>query len=316
MQGISTRITSSGLPVLRLHYSADPNKRINTPQGNAWLAEALQGYPGGVKNPRWRKEMEIEYNALGGQKVIPDWEDWLTKGSIVRAVNPTGWKFYATYDHGWRNPACYLIHAISPQGVCATLWEFYGAEVSVPNISKIIKGQGAAGYAGNPYHEQETIKIADPSIWAENQADPEYRSIGDAFVKQKVIFDKGERGGDTTVISWLLGDLWCDPANPRYTIAPNCINLIKEIGLQRYKDYTPRMLETHDNYESLVDKNNHAWDAMKMFFNRFYLTHLQRTEKKPLRQESGSFSWWRKQTTYQRGETTPRSFRVKQAIGS
>ena len=70
MKGISTRTTSLGFNILRLHYTADPDKDPTTPAGKRWYDEARKG----ISDARWRQEHEIDYGALGGQLVFPEFE--------------------------------------------------------------------------------------------------------------------------------------------------------------------------------------------------------------------------------------------------
>lgn len=301
--GMRERLTAAGIPVLSLHYSSDPKKRPGTPAGDAWLTAHLQGYPGGVKSPRWRKEMELDYGALGGTRLFPDWEAWVAAGRVVvPPFLPTGYRLYGTYDHGWRHAACYLVHGINGDGRKATLWEFYAHYVPVHLIAKIINGQRVTvpagnGYdaprtfPGNPYAGQELWKKADPSIWAEDQqmSDCTMKSIASVFRREHVYFMKAERGGDTTAAEWLSGADWLDPLRPTHVITTACPNLIREIGLQRFKDFTPQVAANRAQPEELVDKDNDAWDSFKYFVKSFPPTpEAAKAAEKP-----NSFAWWR-----------------------
>ncbi|KKL88732.1 hypothetical protein LCGC14_1921710, partial [marine sediment metagenome] len=249
IDGLSEKITSGRIPVLRLHYSSDPNKRPGTPAGDEWILEASQGYIGGTASPRWRKEMEIDYGALGGTRLFPEWEQWVAQGQIVIApFQPTGYRLYGSYDHGWRNPAAFHVHGINGDGQIVTLWEFYASNVPVAQTARIILGEcvvlgDGRRFDGNPFAGQETFKVADPSIWAQDQpmADNTMKSIAELFRRSGVYFTKGERGGDTMVAEWLHGHYWKDPRNPLLRITTNCPKLIWEIGQQRHKDDPPRV---------------------------------------------------------------------------
>ena len=74
MRGISDYITKDGVRVLRVHYSADDSKDTDEPRGRDWMSKALVGYPGGRTGAKWRREMEIDFNAQGGQLVFPHME--------------------------------------------------------------------------------------------------------------------------------------------------------------------------------------------------------------------------------------------------
>lgn len=307
MTGLSERLTKSGIPVLRLHYSADPGKNPQTEAGAKWLTEALQGYPGGLASPRWRKEMEVDYGALGGTKLFPEWEQWSTNGRLViPPFAPTGYRLYGSYDHGWRHPACYLVHGVGADGQICTLWECYGAQIPLSYLARLIKGEPVTlpdgrRFPGNPYAGQEVLKVADPSIWAEDkpQSDNTNKSTAYLFGREGVHFIKGERGGDTTVAEWLHGHWWKDPLNPLLRITTACPNLIREIGLQRHKDFSAQVAVNRAQPEELVDKDNDAFDAWKYFLLRFPPAPRERV---PATQPN-TFGWWRAQAqAAQRGE--------------
>jgi hypothetical protein len=117
------------------------------------------------------------------------------------------------------------------------------------------------------------------------------KSTADLFAREGVYFEKGERGGDNTVVEWLTGTLWADPERPLYRICNTCPWLIKELGKARYKEVSEHLQLTHDASEVLVDKDNHAWDGLKMFLKRFPPTP---STAKPAAKPA-TFEWWRKQ---------------------
>src|SRR3990167_5770432 len=106
--GYSSRVTSGGIGVIRYHYSADSNKRPGTIKGDAWVAEESRAYPMGMDDPRWKKEMEIQYGAMGGQHLFPRWEMWkINRYLVVEPYQPVATRLYGSYDHGSRNPASF-----------------------------------------------------------------------------------------------------------------------------------------------------------------------------------------------------------------
>lgn len=302
--GLTERLTTGGLPVLRLHYGADPSKRPGTPEGEAWLQQATSGYPGGVKSPRWRKEMEIDYGALGGTKLFPEWEVWSQNGRIIiPPFTPHGYRLYGSYDHGWRHPGCYLVHGINPEGEIVTLWECYGAHIPVSYWARIIKGEAVTlpdgrRFPGNPYAGDEVYKVADCSIFAEDQAmsDNTMKSIATLFRNEGIVFIPASQGGDTMVAEWLHGYWWKDPLAPLYRMTTACPKLAWSLGQQRHKDVSPQVALNRAQPEELVDKDNDPWDALKYFLQRF----PPRPLVKQAMQKPGSFAWWRDQAKRER----------------
>lgn len=315
--GLSTRLTSAKIPVLRVHYSSDPSKRPGTPEGDAWIARSSAAYPGGVNSPRWKRELEIEWGALSGMRLFPLWEQWVAAGRIViQPFEPTGYKLYGSYDHGWRNPCSYHVYGVNSDGDIVVLYEVYGSTIGVLNTAKLIKGDDVTlsdgrRIKGNPFAGRETWRIADPQLWAEDQPmnDGTNKSVADLFRRNGVVFQRGERGGDTMVAEWLHGHFWKDPEKPLLRITTDCPKLIWELSLQRHKEISARVGLNQDQPEELVDKDNHAWDDFKMFLKRFPPKYKPAQSS----QSPNTFHWWRK-LARQQGGTIQRgaigSFRV------
>jgi hypothetical protein len=326
VQGLSERLTKAGIPVLRLHYSADPDKRPGTEKGDAWLQQATQGYPGGTRSPRWRKELEIDYGALGGTKLIPGWDELKDNGRIVvPAFTPVGYKLYGSYDHGWRHKAAYHVHGIDHDGKIWTLWEFWDSHVPYHFIAQIIRGTavrvpspGCAchpttrEFPGNPFAGQEAFKLADQSMWNEDkpQDDGTMKSMAKLFAREGVHFIKAERGGDTTLAEWCLGYYWRDPLHPLWSITTACPGLIWEIGQQRHKDVSDKVALNKHQPEELVDKDNDAWDSAKYFHLRFPPKPYQQVAA----QKPNSFAWWKEQTKRAANGQPAATFRVQREM--
>jgi hypothetical protein len=311
--GYEGRVTNGGIGVLRFKYSADANKRPGTPKGDIWISEESKAYPLGVDDPRWLKEMEIKYGALGGTFLIPRWELWKQNGQIViPPYDPVGTRLYGSYDHGYRNPASFHIHSVDGDGIITTVSEFYGAKVPAHQIANIIKGKAGFGddgtrYSGSPFsYDSLSYVVADPSIWNEDkpQFDGPNKSTAKIFRDMGVSMVPGERGGDVTVGEWLLGYYWKNPINPLYRITSNCPKLIWEIGQQRFKEFSAVVALNKSQPEELIDKDNHAFDDMKYFLKKFPPpASIRKPEHNP-----NSFLWWRKNAKRQDG--VQRTFRI------
>ena len=103
MKGIIDRLTPDGIRILRIHYSADMDKNPLTPKGAGWFARELIGYPNGVMSAKWRKEMEIDPEAQGGQLAFPLCE--VNAGEIfITFGNHIKGKGRPEIDHDRRDP--------------------------------------------------------------------------------------------------------------------------------------------------------------------------------------------------------------------
>lgn len=299
-EAFKSRLTSDRLFVARFHYAADSQKDPTTPEGRKWLDRALVGYPGGMQGAKWRKEMEIDPEASASGRAIPHFYEWVKNGRIICDPGPdiTGATLYGSYDHGYANPACYLVHAIWPDGMRRTIWEVYGSYIHPQDMAKVIRGQAVTlsdgrHFEGNPYAGKEVLKICDPEIDRRTspQSDGTVKKVIEFFRDGGVHFIKGERGNDLTVLSWLLGTLWQNPLSPSFQIASNCRNLISEFGGLEHLEISDFQALVKNKPEGLKDKDNHAWDAWKYFMMRFPVVPNQ---KPPEENDAGSFEWWKK----------------------
>lgn len=313
--GYTTRITQGGIGVIRYHYSADSNKRPGTEKGDIWLREEARAYPMGMDDPRWKKEMEIQYGALGGTFLFPHWETWRkNRFLVVEPYQPVGTRLYGSYDHGSRNPAAFHVHSVDGDGIITTVWEFYAADVPAHQIADIIKGHdgfssGGHRFPGSPYGYKDLAYIvADPSIFNEDkpQLDGPNKSTAGIFRDLGVHMIAGERGEDVTIANWLKGYYWKDLDRPLYRITSNCTKLIWEIGQQRFKEFSPQVALNRVQPEELVDKDNHAWDGVKYFLKKFPPpVSFLKPEAKP-----GTFAWHRKQQIRRKQGLSTGTYRI------
>lgn len=97
LPGVRGWRTREGWLVLRLHYSADPEK--NTDE---WKQMAVTGYRGGLEGRDWRREMEVDFSAYKGEPVYPGFD----ADSSVRLTefNPH-LPLWRGWDFGYRHPA-------------------------------------------------------------------------------------------------------------------------------------------------------------------------------------------------------------------
>jgi hypothetical protein len=275
--------------------------------------------------------MEIDYGALGGTLVFPRWA--IDRDRVcLPPVPSTGLRLYGTYDHGWRNPSTYLVIGQDRDGCPIVLWQFYASGVGVSDIARIIQGEDVRvpdgrRFAGNPFWKDITRSIADPSIWKEDQNmdDGTTKSVAELFRKRGVYLHPGQRGGDTLVASWLT-ELWRDIEHPgcRVCCPPGLLDvdaafisrgysgpgapcLVWEIGRLRFRDWSESQQQHHDFKEEIEDKDNHAWDALKMHMHEF----PPKAPKAIPSRQAGSVDWWRKQRKLEAMGMPVRTFSVE-----
>lgn len=135
MLGISKRRIPAGSPgagvvVLRVHYSADPTM---TPEKVAGLKSTY------TSPARWEREMEIAYEALEGQRFIPEFKREVNVCPSFDVSNPEYWTMYMACDPHPRTPHAFAWRAFNKYGdhvVCGELWP--GQHYSVAEYSDAV----------------------------------------------------------------------------------------------------------------------------------------------------------------------------------
>ncbi len=316
MSGIEHYRSAAGLHVIRVHYSADPERDPATPQGRAWVDVASNGYPGGIASAAWRQEQEIDWDAAGGELVFPYFETYRSQIVIPPFAVPDSWPIYGSFDYGHRNPASFHYYTIDFDGDVYSVWEFYAAGKGYRTMARAIRS--------SPFWPRLSfLPIADPSIWAKTQEvtggdENEKKSIAQLFFElpesERILFAPGKKGGDITVAEKITGDLWEKESlhagkKPRLQLFATCPFQIWELSKLRYKDWSGTMAETRNLQESIVDKDNHAWDDLKMFFTMFFMAPVRPEEDKMAALRSldpASYAEW-KSLAERMGETVGKS---------
>ncbi len=267
-KGIQTGISSEGVQVIRIHYSADPIKDPDTVEGARWIARELQGYRGKT-DPRWRKEMEVDFDAHGGQLLFPYMLESLN-ALFVKPYPANDLKLLAGLDYGTRNPSAFEVLAKDSDDKINIAYEYYEAPKKIDETDDEFRARKGykvlcAAIKECPYFKNLDI-LADPSLWNKTQEASDSKglmSVADLFLQEGVVLRPGQRGRDFACYELIDNDLWGNPTNPRLTISQNCPWLWWEMQRLRFGDYSATTQVNQNLKEQIVDKDNHAWDAVK-----------------------------------------------------
>lgn len=283
MKGVEIYNTKSGFKVVKVHYSADPDKDLSTEAGKAWLPKALAGIKGGMSSSSWRKEMEIDFKARSGQKVFEGLELLRDRIVIKPFEVPQWWDISAGYDWGKNNPFAYLEGAVDGD---RNKYIIYGASYSgyeIPAQVQIIKK--------SPYSHRTTSRYADPSIWTEDQMakDGSYTSFQKIFSSFGIAFLKGRT--DDIACMEMLEQEWFDISvnnsgelikipkqNPTLKIFSNCEFLFDCLCNLRWSEFSPTVEQERGKKEEIAHSGNDPFDALKYWILNF---HKKSTEPKP-----------------------------------
>ena len=275
IKGITTGMSVEGVEVVRIHYTADPIKDPNTPEGVKWLGEEIKGYKG-MTDWRWQKEMEINSTAQGGQLLFPFLAEFEAQIFVNPRNIPGSRKLTAGFDYGSRNPSALLITAWDETtGVPETIWEYYQKPKKKEESDEEFRAR--KGYKATtraikacPYFEQLKMSggiAADPSMWAETQQTKNgLKSMAYLFGQEGVHMFPAEKGGDMAWYEYVSSKWWANPSKPTWKIWRTCPWLWQELQGLRFKDFSATIAVVRNPEESIVDKANHSADAIKYDF--------------------------------------------------
>lgn len=290
-KGLQATTTHDGVRILRLHYTADPAKDPTTDKGREWLLRELVGYPGGQNDPRWRREMEIDFDAFAGQLLFPyllEYQGAIQVDPIDRI--PDHHDLSAGFDYGTRNPSALILTCWDRlTGNPMTFWEYYEAprrKDEGEEEFRYRKGYQVVCRAikecpwWDEMKRRRTVITADPSLWNKTQETKAgFKSVAELMAMEGVYLSPAARGprSDMAWYELVSSKLWQNPKTPRWTITRNCTWLWKELQGLRFAEHTASAQEVHNLKDEIVDKANHATDAAKYDF----LAHFAVIEKVP-----------------------------------
>lgn len=106
----------AGIPVVRLHYTADPSF---TPEQIAKLKSTY------TSEARWNRELEIDYEALEGELLYPNFKPDVNLCDSFDVSDTSRWTIYMGADPHPRTPHAFVWEAVSVRGdriICGELW--------------------------------------------------------------------------------------------------------------------------------------------------------------------------------------------------
>jgi hypothetical protein len=280
MQGLTFRKTANGINVGRLHYSAHPDR---DPQLHPeWKTAERKAYP---SQAAWGREQEIVDEAGGGELVFADvlvihWDKIVIEDPAWRPNS--GWDVIGGFDHGKTNPTALLRAYLDFEGNIIFAGEYYMPGREIWQHAPVIRRM-------EDFERMETIQ-ADPSIF--QSTSQQVQRPGHAIERAKSFAELYEEqgisnfakfSGDTSDVSFAgrLHEHWAnlDQRKPSvrifcpkgmFTDKPRpglhdwgCPNLVWELMRARRVKLTAQQMLSRNTSEAIVDKDNHARDAMK-----------------------------------------------------
>jgi hypothetical protein len=296
--GIGTYTTRDSVRVVQVHYSADPMKVLDTVEGQKWVRATLaKGYVGGMAGDDWQQEMEMNPNGTSSPRIFPDFVDKMQPAITFDQMDiPDHWPIYAGYDYGTASPFSWVAVAWESESKFYQFDEIYKKGMSVYEQVQLIKAR--------PYFPQIQGIIGDPSIWnrtqnSERNGQPVMRSVGEMFRDDygiEIERGRNEPGVDIAFKEYLKSQLWRNLDDPMFMIAAQCRATLREFRLLRREVWATKGLDDRRNaQETIVQKDNHAWDALK-----YLLLWKQGETPDSLPPPVASFDWLRERMSEMR----------------
>jgi len=281
VRGLSLHRTKGGIPVLSVHYSADPERDPEIhPE---WKEAERRAYS---TPAAWDREQEMIDEAGGGELVFAD--TLVTHWNKIVITDPSWrpsphWRVESGFDHGKTNPTALVRAYIDGDGVIYFCGEYYmpGKEVwehvpeirTMPDICRL-----RYCYADPSIFDctmQQSINPANSQILRQSA-----KSINDLYLEQGIelfspfALDRSDVGfAARLMLHWSNLDqreptvkIVCHQRSerPQYGLHPwDCPNLLWELMRCRREKLSSQQLLSRNVSERIVDKDNHARDAMK-----------------------------------------------------
>jgi hypothetical protein len=283
-KGISARRTRTGNLVMRVHYSADPER------GPEWAKTERRKYS---SQGAWDREQEIIHEAGGGERLFSEaldrWEDRILIDPYTSGFRPSPhWRLIGGFDHGKANPTAALVAAVDFDGVIYVLGEYYQPGLSprqhVPALREM-----------HGFMRAEVF--ADPSIFykTQAQADGRFKAISELYNEEGIAhLQPAPENNELLGMERILAH-WTDlehreptlkivcPRGQRDLQRPvwglhndGCPNLVWELRRTRREELSATQLVNRNPTERIVDKDNHLRDALK-----YLVLSLPEPQEKP-----------------------------------
>jgi hypothetical protein len=266
IRGFSTRRTTTGVQIARVHYSADPDR------DSEWAKRERRKYS---SQAAWDREQEIVHEAGGGELVFAEILNRHADKIIIQDPSfqaSPHWARIGGFDHGKTNPTAALVTAVDHDGTIYCLAEYYQPGLTphqhMDNLHRL------------PDFLTAHCIYADPSIFYRNQAqaDGRFISVAEIYLEAGVSNFTDGQNAELAGIERIL-EAWRDLDNreptlkivcpydysrKRFGLFENgCPNLLWELMRTRRQQLSASQLMRRNPTEAIVDKDNHLRDALK-----------------------------------------------------
>src|SRR6266496_103412 len=319
VRGVNVRRTRAGIPVVSIHYSADPERDPNP--NPEWRRKERAKY---TSQASWDREQEIVDNAGGGELVFAD--TLVTYWNKIVITDPAWrpdpmWRVEGGMDHGKTNPTALERAYIDFQGSIILCGEWFqgGWEIwqHAAEIKKMADVRKISACYADPTIFYDTMQQSS-SAGKQEKA----KSVNELYCEAGIeLFSPF--AGDRSDVSFAARIMqhWAnlDVREPTLKIVCrnyaeqwqpglhnwDCPNLLLEMMRRRRVKLTAKQLLARNPSEALVDKENHASDALKYLA----LSHPEPTQKTIQQRAAEKVA-----EVAQAGDLTSSAIRYQQAV--
>ena len=263
MRGISTRTTGIGFHVMRLHYSADPDKDPATENGRVWIEQARAG----MSDARWRKEFEIDYGALSGQLVFPEF-DRSTHVVPCFKLNPDDWTVLMACDPHPRTPHAFLWLAVNREGEMVVPFSWWPQSYVRADFHATVKHYVEGVKAVEAYLRRKVYTRVMDCAGKGMNADEE-RNYFDAYRDAGMYFQEAKKNRDLSGFelinagllptTFVVGDE--KKSKPRLTIMEENDEFVWQMSHLRFAEWRGNVIDK-DPPEKVQEKRRHLVDCL------------------------------------------------------
>ena len=230
INGVRTYTTDDGWRVVRLHYSADPDRATD-----GWLSAQVVGYEGGFEGRKWKREYEIDFTSWAGEPVYKHFDPDASVGPTAYDPSLPLWR---GWDPGYRHPAVVWVQYDPKMPQLRLLHELYptaerGVDgLSHPDLIEMVLAETAELFPQAGSKNAEPIEdFIDPAGLAHKETS-EFSAIEQ--MAQRGLWPEQRQVGRKVRVSYLRDYI---ERGERFKINPHCVLTIEALtGGYRYPE--------------------------------------------------------------------------------
>ena len=240
---------------------------VNTHENTAVPPEALQLFLDSLPEEEKLAREKGQYMSVGG-KIYKEFDP--VKHVVpydlekIKNLIRQGWSLYESVDHGWNNPTAWEFAIVSPKNMpleIIVIDEHYRSEMTIDvHATEVFRKRGLYGLpyvtTGDPAMKQSSaingISIID-----------EYARHGIYIGVEGVPKGPGSVGVGVEKLNKLLKPNPLLGGRPTLTIMDSCPNLVKQMGMLRWKTFEGKAKDKNNKTEEIQKKDDHAPDSLR-----------------------------------------------------